>query len=81
MGTVIEYLLKEPGTASTGESDSFEIVLNRVLNQVEGTKGDQTGVTKSPPLEADATIAESCINRRFERGHRRAAVEQAWSRG
>jgi hypothetical protein len=58
MGTVIDYLLKERGTAPTGESDSFEIMLNRVLNQLEGTEGDQQDGTKSPTPAGDVTMAE-----------------------
>lgn len=59
MGTVIDYLLKERGTASPGESDSFEIVLNRVLNQVESTEGDRRGGTKPPTPAGDVTMAEN----------------------
>ena len=59
MGTVIDYLLKERGPASRGESDSFEIVLNRVLNQLEGTEGDRTVGTKSPAPAGDVTMAEN----------------------
>lgn len=59
MGTVVDYLLKEQGTVPSGESDSFEIVLNRVLNQVESTEGDRAGGTKSPTPAGDVTMAEN----------------------
>jgi hypothetical protein len=59
MGTVIDYLLKERGTASTGESASFEIMLDRVLNQLESTEGVRTGGTKSPTSAEDVTMAEN----------------------
>jgi len=59
MGTVVDYLLKEQGTVPSGESDSFEIVLNRVLNQGESTEGDRTGGTKPPTPAGDVTMAEN----------------------
>jgi hypothetical protein len=59
MGTVIDYLWKERGTAPTGESDSFEIVLNRVLDQLEGAEGDRTDGTKSPTPAGDVTMTEN----------------------
>jgi hypothetical protein len=36
---VINYLLKERGTLPSRESGSFKIMLDRVLNQLRGTKG------------------------------------------
>ncbi|KAL3484541.1 hypothetical protein BJX62DRAFT_230183 [Aspergillus germanicus] len=59
MGTVIDYLLKERGMTPSGESDSFEIVLNRVLNQLESTEGDRMGGTKSSTPAGDVTMAEN----------------------
>ncbi|CEL11784.1 hypothetical protein ASPCAL14880 [Aspergillus calidoustus] len=81
MGTVIDYLLKERGTAPTGESQSFETMLDRVLNQLEGTEGDRSGGTKSPTPAGDVTMAENPATTRDSPGARRAAVEQAWPRG
>jgi hypothetical protein len=59
MGTVIDYLLKERGTAPTGESQSFELMLDRVLNRLESTEGVRTGGTKSPTPAEDVTMAEN----------------------
>ncbi|KAJ0295255.1 hypothetical protein COL922a_014086, partial [Colletotrichum nupharicola] len=81
MGTVIDYLLKERGKAPTGESQSFETMLDRVLNQLEGTEGDRSGGTKSPTPAGDVTMAENPASTGDSPGARRAVVEQAWSRG
>ncbi|KAL4861319.1 hypothetical protein BDV12DRAFT_191154 [Aspergillus spectabilis] len=80
MGTVIDYLLKERRTVPTGESASFEIMLDRVLNQLESTEGDRTGGTKSPTPAEDVTRAENPASTGDWPGARRAAVEQACSR-
>jgi hypothetical protein len=34
-------------------------MLDRVLNQLEGTKGDRTGGTKSPTPAEDVTMADN----------------------
>ncbi|KAL4862639.1 hypothetical protein BDV12DRAFT_178554 [Aspergillus spectabilis] len=77
MGTVIDYLLKERGTVSTGESESLEIMLDRVLNQLEGTEGDRTGGTKSPTPAGDVTMAENPASTGDSPG---AAGERLWSK-
>jgi hypothetical protein len=46
------------GSADTRESASFEIMLNRALNQLESTEGDRTGGTKSP-TSAEDPVAEN----------------------
>lgn len=58
MGTVIDFLLKERGIVPSGESDSFEIMLNRVLNQLEGIEGDGRDGTTSLTPAGDVTMAE-----------------------
>ncbi|KAJ1713211.1 hypothetical protein NYO67_4601 [Aspergillus flavus] len=61
MGTVIDFLLKERGIIPSGESDSFEIMLNRVLNQLEGTEGGLWDRT-SPTPAGDVTMAENPVS-------------------
>ena len=77
MGAVIDYLLKERGAVASGESDSFEIVLNRVLNQLEGAEGDRTGGTESPAPAGDVTMAENPASTEDPSG---ATEEQLWSK-
>lgn len=77
MGTVIDFLLKERGTAPAGESDSFEIVLNRMLNQLDGTDGNRTEGAQSPAPAGDVTMAENPASTGDAPG---ATGEQAWSK-
>ncbi|KOC07046.1 hypothetical protein AFLA70_559g000431 [Aspergillus flavus AF70] len=64
MGTAIDFLLKERGIVASGESDSFEIMLNRVLNQLEGIEGDRRDRRDrtSPTPAGDITMAENPVS-------------------
>ncbi|CEL11980.1 hypothetical protein ASPCAL15074 [Aspergillus calidoustus] len=77
MGRVIDYLFKERGVAPSGESESFEIVLDRVLNQLEGTEGDRMDGAKPPTPAGDVTMAENPTSTRDSPG---ATGERLWSK-